>query len=184
MFVQAWQLVNRATDPVAGSLSRTALAYQSGSKTQMTSFFTALLIGATLLFLTSLLYHTPNCVLAAIVISAATVLIDVNEPLFLWRIGERIDLIQYLLVLIFTLCLGPGLQFVFRALYTHPPPRTRCRSSIGCVFASGTFPPEPPTRAETLRSIRLYTDLQDPTSLFLEDFQGPESMRTRLGSQM
>jgi len=74
----------------------------------MTSFFTAILIGATLLFLTSLFYYTPNCVLAAIVISAASVLIDVQEPLFLWRIGERIDFIQYCLVLFFTLSLGPG----------------------------------------------------------------------------
>src|SRR5690242_15427346 len=93
-------------DPVTGSLSRTAVNYQNGARTQLASFFTSMLIGATLLFLTGLFYHTPNCVLAAIVISAAVMLIDVKEPVFLLKIGEHIDLVQYLLVLFLTLCLG------------------------------------------------------------------------------
>jgi sulfate permease, SulP family len=42
--------------PVAGSFSRTAVQYQSGGRTQLASIVTALLILATLLFLTPLFY--------------------------------------------------------------------------------------------------------------------------------
>jgi MFS superfamily sulfate permease-like transporter len=75
-----------APDPVAGSLSRTAVNYESGSRTPLSSLLAALVIGLTLLLFTRLFYYAPMCVLASIVISAVFALIDYEEPLFLYRV--------------------------------------------------------------------------------------------------
>jgi MFS superfamily sulfate permease-like transporter len=68
----------------------------------------ATLVSVTLLFLTSLFYYTPLTVLAAIVISAALLMVDYEEARFLWKIGDRSDLVQMLIVFSGTLLLGPG----------------------------------------------------------------------------
>lgn len=95
--------------PVTGSLSRSAVNFQAGSRSPLSSLFTAGLISLTLLFLTPAFRYTPLFVLASIVVSAAVLLIDYEEVIFLFKIGDRVDLAQMLIVFLGTLLLGPEL---------------------------------------------------------------------------
>ncbi|MFE9634035.1 SulP family inorganic anion transporter [Streptomyces sp. NPDC006463] len=65
--------------PVSSSASRTALARSSKARSQAYSLFAALAVVMVLLFLGSLLAHTPSAALGAIVVYAAVRLIDVGE---------------------------------------------------------------------------------------------------------
>ncbi len=91
--------------PVAGSFSRTAVQYESGGRTQLASIFTALLILATLLFLTPLFYYLPNASLAAVIIVVVLKLIDVREVRRAFRIRHA-DGYTLLLTFVLTLALG------------------------------------------------------------------------------
>ena len=72
--------------PVSTSGSRTAVAFQSGAKTQLTGLVAAALVIAMLLFVPGLLRAMPQPVLAAVVIAAAISLFDVAELRRLFRI--------------------------------------------------------------------------------------------------
>jgi SulP family sulfate permease len=72
--------------PVAGSFSRTAVQYQSGGRTQMASIITALMVVATLLFLTPLFYYLPNAALAAVIVVAVYKLLDFREARYIFKI--------------------------------------------------------------------------------------------------
>jgi high affinity sulfate transporter 1 len=63
---------------ISTSSSRTAVAEQSGAKSQVTGLVGAGLVAALLLFLNSLLSALPQTVLAAVVIAAATSLMDLG----------------------------------------------------------------------------------------------------------
>jgi MFS superfamily sulfate permease-like transporter len=63
---------------ISTSGSRTAVAEQSGAKSQVTGLVGAGLVAALLLFLNSLLSDLPQTVLAAVVIAAATSLMDLS----------------------------------------------------------------------------------------------------------
>jgi MFS superfamily sulfate permease-like transporter len=63
--------------PVSTSGSRTAVAEQSGAKSQVTGLVGAALVAIMLLFLPGLLANLPNSALAAIVIAAALSLMDI-----------------------------------------------------------------------------------------------------------
>ena len=63
---------------ISTSGSRTAVAEQSGAKSQITGLVGAGLVAALLLFLNSLLSDLPQTVLAAVVIAAATSLMDLG----------------------------------------------------------------------------------------------------------
>jgi high affinity sulfate transporter 1 len=63
---------------ISTSGSRTAVAEQSGAKSQVTGLVGAGLVAALLLFLNSLLSDLPQTVLAAVVIAAATSLMDLG----------------------------------------------------------------------------------------------------------
>lgn len=71
--------------PVAGALSRTAVNYQSGAKTNLSSLITALLIFTTLLLFTSFFFYLPKAALAAIIIVAVTNLIEFKQFVLLVR---------------------------------------------------------------------------------------------------
>ena len=62
--------------PISSSASRTAVAEQSGAKSQVTGLVGAASVAAMLLFLPDLLANLPNAALAAIVIGAALSLMD------------------------------------------------------------------------------------------------------------
>ena len=91
--------------PTTGGFSRTAVNAQGGAKTQVAALITAAIIGLTLLFLTSLFYHLPKSILAAIVMVAVFGLIDWKEAIHLWKV-DRKDFSLMMLTFFATLGLG------------------------------------------------------------------------------
>jgi high affinity sulfate transporter 1 len=71
--------------PVSTSGSRTAVAEQSGAKTQVTGLVGAAAIVLMLVFVPGLLKSLPNSTLAAIVIAASLSLTDIPGVIRLWR---------------------------------------------------------------------------------------------------
>jgi MFS superfamily sulfate permease-like transporter len=71
--------------PVSTSSSRTAVAEQSGSKSQVTGLVGAAVIAVMLLFLPGLFRDLPQPVLAAVVIAAAISLADIGAWRRLWH---------------------------------------------------------------------------------------------------
>lgn len=71
--------------PVSGSFSRSAVNLQSGATSSLSSVFTSLMVVVVLLFLTPLLYHLPQSVLAAIIMMAVVGLINVKGFIHTWR---------------------------------------------------------------------------------------------------
>ncbi len=74
--------------PVSTSGSRTAVAFQSGAKTQLTGLVAAALVVAMLLFVPGLVQAMPQPVLAAVVIAASISLLDVAELRRLFRVRK------------------------------------------------------------------------------------------------
>ncbi|MDX1436488.1 MAG: sulfate permease [Anaerolineales bacterium] len=74
--------------PISTSGSRTAVAEQSGAKTQLTGVVAGLTVLAMLLFVPGLVRNMPQSALAAIVIAAAFTLFDRAELSRLWRIRK------------------------------------------------------------------------------------------------
>ena len=72
--------------PVSTSGSRTAVAFQSGAKTQLTGLVAAALVLLMLLFVPGLVQAMPQPVLAAVVIAASISLFDVAELRRLYRV--------------------------------------------------------------------------------------------------
>jgi sulfate permease, SulP family len=91
--------------PTTGGFSRTAVNDQAGAKTGMSSIISALLIALTLLFLTPLFYYLPNAILASVIMVAVFGLIDIKEPLHLWK-ADRSDFWMLIITFIGTLALG------------------------------------------------------------------------------
>jgi SulP family sulfate permease len=104
--------------PVTGSVTRTSVNYQAGSRTTYSSIVNAILVGCVLLFLAPLFYDTPKTALAAIVMAAGISLIDIHEIFFLWRIRAYIDLVQLLSIFIVTLFTGPEVGAVVAILFS------------------------------------------------------------------
>ena len=76
--------------PISASSSRTPVAEQAGSRTQLTGVVGAALILGFILLAPGLTEFLPSTVLAAVVMSAATSLIDVRGFRTLWRM-DRLD---------------------------------------------------------------------------------------------
>ena len=72
--------------PVSTSSSRTAVAEQSGAKTQLTGVVAGLLVLAMLLFVPGLVKNLPQPALAAIIITAAISLFDMQALRHLWQV--------------------------------------------------------------------------------------------------
>ncbi len=106
---------------VTGGFSRTAVNYQAGAKTGLASIITAVVVMLTLLVLTPLFYYLPNTILSAIIIVAVVGLIDIKEPIRLFRIKPADALT---LVLTFVCTLGLGVEWGIL---------------IGAVFSLGLF---------------------------------------------
>ncbi|MFA1822974.1 SulP family inorganic anion transporter [Virgibacillus oceani] len=95
--------------PVAGAISRSAVAYQSGAKTKLALFITAGFMLVSIYFITPLFYYLPTAALAAIIILAVANLIGVKEFLYdcrYRRIDATIFLITFLAVLFVDVFLG------------------------------------------------------------------------------
>ncbi|MBK7477939.1 MAG: solute carrier family 26 protein [Haliscomenobacter sp.] len=91
--------------PVTGGFSRTAVNDQAGAKTGMASFISAMLIVLTLLFLTPLFYYLPNAILASVILVAVLGLIDVKEPMHLWK-SNKTDFYMLMVTFVATLIVG------------------------------------------------------------------------------
>ncbi|EON74799.1 Sulfate permease [Lunatimonas lonarensis] len=91
--------------PVTGGFSRTAVNNQAGAKTTMASVISAVLIVLTLLFFTDLFYNLPSAILAAVVLVAVSGLIDLREPINLWK-KDRSDFAMLIVTFLVTLTLG------------------------------------------------------------------------------
>lgn len=74
---------------VNGSLSKTAVNWSAGARTQLAGVFVAPLTVITLLFLTGLFEKLPEAVLAAVVVAAVVELVDIPSLLVLHRVFTR-----------------------------------------------------------------------------------------------
>ena len=95
--------------PVSGSFSRTAVNMNAGAKTGLASVITAAFVLLTLLFLTPLLYHLPQAVLAAIIIMAVIGLVNFGAVKHAWQ-ASRHDGIAAIVTFIATLAFAPHLD--------------------------------------------------------------------------
>lgn len=91
--------------PVSGSFSRTAVNAQAGARTPLANIFAAGVVILTLLFLTPLFYYLPVPVLAAIIMVAASGLLDLKEMRALLR-TKRIDGVLTIVTFFTTLIIG------------------------------------------------------------------------------
>ena len=95
--------------PVSGSFSRSAVNINAGARTGMSSVITAAFVLLTLLFLTPLLYHLPQAVLAAIIIMAVIGLINFGAVKHAWQ-ANRHDGIASVVTFVATLAAAPHLD--------------------------------------------------------------------------
>jgi SulP family sulfate permease len=71
--------------PVSGSFSRSAVNLNSGAKTGLSNVYVGLFVLLTLLFLTPMLYHLPQAVLAAVIMMAVVGLINFKAMRHAWH---------------------------------------------------------------------------------------------------
>lgn len=95
--------------PVAGSFSRSAVNLQAGAVSGLSNVFASLAVVATLLFFTSLLYHLPQSVLAAIIMMAVTGLINVRGFVHAWK-AQWYDGVISVITFVCTLGFAPHLD--------------------------------------------------------------------------
>ena len=74
--------------PVTGGLSRTAVNHQAGARTQLAAVITAVTILLILVAFTPLFYYLPNAVLGAIIVAAASGLVDYKEAIHLFKLKK------------------------------------------------------------------------------------------------
>lgn len=79
----------------AGSFSRSAVNYNAGAKTVVSNIIMAAAVLVTLLFLMPLFYYTPNVILATIILTAVSGLIDYQAAYNLWKV-DKLDCITCL----------------------------------------------------------------------------------------
>ena len=95
--------------PVSGSFSRSAVNINAGAITGFSSVITGLVVGATLLWLTPLLFHLPQATLAAVIIMAVINLIKIEPIRYAWRVQPH-DGIVALVTFGLTLLVAPHLE--------------------------------------------------------------------------
>jgi len=94
---------------VSGSFSRSAVNLQAGAATGLSNVISSLVVVIVLLFLTPLLYHLPQAVLAAIIMMAVVGLINVKIFVHAWR-AQKYDGIIGVVTFITTLVFAPHLD--------------------------------------------------------------------------
>jgi len=97
--------------PLGGGFGRSAVNYQSGARTQLASVVRAALLVLTLLALTPLFTFLPRAALGAIVLVAVITLVDVREPLRLFRV-RPVDGVTLLVTAGATLFIGVEIGIV------------------------------------------------------------------------
>jgi SulP family sulfate permease len=95
--------------PASGSFSRSAVNLNAGARTGMSSVFAGLVVLATLLLLTPLLYHLPQSVLAAVIMMAVIGLINFGAIKEAWKAHVH-DGVASLVTFVATLAFAPHLD--------------------------------------------------------------------------
>ena len=93
----------------SGSFSRSAVNYESGARTGFASVVASLVIAATLLWLTPLLYYLPQATLAVVIIAAVVGLVRIQPWVTAWRVRAFDGLIG-IATFVGTLVLAPDLH--------------------------------------------------------------------------
>jgi len=141
--------------PTSGSFSRTAVNMNMGATSGLSSVFTALIVLVALLFLTPLLYHLPQAVLAAIIIMAVGGLVNIEAIKHAWKAHKHdgaAAIVTFAATIFFAphldngIIVGAGLAIVLFLLRTMKP-----RVALLGRYSDGT-----------LRDIKVNPDL--PTS--------------------
>ena len=86
------------------SFSRSAVNFNAGAQTLLSTIFASLVVGLTLLFLTPVFYFLPKTVIAAIIIVAVSGLFDYKTPLALWKYNKSdalVTLVTFIMTIIF-----------------------------------------------------------------------------------
>jgi len=95
--------------PVSGSFSRSAVNFRAGARTGMSSVFAGLIVLLTILFLTPLLFHLPQSVLAGIIMMAVAGLINFEAIKHAWQ-AHKHDGVSAVVTFIATLFFAPRLD--------------------------------------------------------------------------
>jgi MFS superfamily sulfate permease-like transporter len=98
---------------VSGSFSRSAVNLQAGAVSGISSVVTSLMVVITLLFLTPLLYHLPQAVLAAVIMMAVIGLINIKGFAHAWKAqwyDGAISIITFLVTLAYAPHLDKGIM--------------------------------------------------------------------------
>ena len=95
--------------PVSGSFSRTAVNFDAGARTGLSSIVSGVLVAVTLLFLTPLLYHLPQATLAAIIIVSVLRLFKWEPIKHAWKVQPH-DGFVGVVTFVATLIAAPNLQ--------------------------------------------------------------------------
>lgn len=141
--------------PTSGSFSRSAVNMNMGATSGLSSVFTALIVLVALLFLTPLLYHLPQAVLAAIIIMAVGGLVNIEGIKHAWKAHKHdgaAAVVTFFATMFFAphldngILVGAGLAIVLFLLRTMKP-----RVALLGRYSDGT-----------LRDIKVNPDL--PTS--------------------
>ncbi len=136
--------------PVSGSFSRSAVNLQSGAVSGLSSVFTSLAVVIVLMFLTPLLYHLPQSVLAAVIMMAVIGLINVSGFVHAWNAqwyDGAISIITFLATLAFAPHLDKGIMIgvtlsILMFLYKNMRPKVASLSryedeALRCVTTHG-----------------------------------------------
>ncbi len=94
---------------VSGSFSRSAVNLQAGAVSGISSAITSIVVVITLLFLTPLLYHLPQAVLAAVIMMAVIGLINTRGFVHAWH-AQKHDGIISIITFLVTLAYAPHLD--------------------------------------------------------------------------
>ena len=98
--------------PVSGSFSRSAVNFQAGATSGVSSVVTSIVVVITLIFFTPLLYHLPQAVLAAIIMMAVIGLINVKGFIHAWKAqwyDGAISIVTFVVTLYFAPHLDSGI---------------------------------------------------------------------------
>ncbi len=93
----------------SGSFSRSAVNLGAGAITGMSSVFSSVVVVITLVFLTPLLYHLPQSVLATVIMMAVIGLLNVRGFIHAWQ-AQKYDGIIAVISFVFTLAFAPHLD--------------------------------------------------------------------------
>ena len=103
--------------PANAGLSRTAVNVEEGAKTGLASIISALIVGLTLLFLTSYFQFLPKTVLGSIILVAIFGLIDLKYPSQLGK-QQRDEFVLWIVTFFTTLFIGITQGIIFGVLFS------------------------------------------------------------------